>query len=213
LPNQPIVVSVAGGDISADGPIPNDLLLIAQALAGPGFATVELRDGRITLTGSVAPFARDAAVNAAGEMVGPSNVVDQLELLPPPPPIPPEVVQRELAALPPITFDNNKATLTAAGQASVVKAAELLRRNPPMRVRIEGHTDSNGSAQANLVLSKARAQTVLNALVSLGIRADRLFAIGYGESRLKVPDTSPESRAINRRVEIVVEPPPPLPPR
>jgi len=164
------------------------------------------------LTGNVTPFAREAAVSAAGELVGESNVVDQLELLPPPPlmPMPPEVMQRELNELPPITFANDKATLTAAGQASVVRAAELLRRNPRAKVRVEGHTDTSGSAEANLVLSLARARTVLNALVSLGIKADRLSAVGYGETRPKVvPDISPESRAINRRVEFFVEPPPP----
>jgi outer membrane protein OmpA-like peptidoglycan-associated protein len=210
LPSQTIVVTISGGDISADGPIPNDLLLIAQALSGPGSAVIELRDGRITLSGRVTPFAQEAAVSAAGELVGESNVVDQLEMLPPPPPLGgPEGLQRELNQLPPITFDNNKATLTVAGQASVAKAAELLRRMPLGKVRIEGHTDTNGSAEANLVLSQARARTVLNALVLLGIKSDRLIAIGRGEAQPKVPDTSPENRAINRRVEFVAEPPPP----
>jgi outer membrane protein OmpA-like peptidoglycan-associated protein len=120
--------------------------------------------------------------------------------------MPPEAIQHELSELPLITFENNKATLSPAAQATVVRVAELLRRNQMVRIRIEGHTDTNGTAAANLTLSQARAQSVLNALVTLGIRADRLTAIGYGEDRPKVPDTSPENRAINRRVEFVVEP-------
>jgi outer membrane protein OmpA-like peptidoglycan-associated protein len=202
---QAVLITITGNQISSDRPIPNDLLLVAQALVGPGQATVEVRDGRITLSGRVPPPAREAAVSAAGQLFGESNVVDQLELLPPPSAMPPEAIQHELSELPPITFDNDKATLTADGQATVVRAAGLLRRNVAVRVRIEGHTDNDGSAAANLTLSQARAQSVLNALVTLGIRADRLTAVGYGEDRPKVPNTSPENRALNRRVEFVVE--------
>ncbi len=204
LPNPTVTVTIAAGEITSDSPIPNDLLLVAQALAGPGEAKVELRDGHITLSGRVPPFARDAAVSAAADLVGPSNVDDQLALLPPPPPMPPEEVGRELGQLPPITFANDSATLTPAAQAIVVRAAELLRLNPFVHIRIEGHTDSNGTPAANLKLSQTRAQSVLNALVALGIQADRLSAVGYGAQRPKVPDTTPAAHAINRRVEFVV---------
>jgi outer membrane protein OmpA-like peptidoglycan-associated protein len=123
---------------------------------------------------------------------------------PTPTPAPSPSVQAQLGALPPVTFENNSATLTAQGQAVVANVADILKANPTIRVSIEGHTDTNGSAGSNLALSQARAQTVLNSLVSLGIAADRLTAAGYGESRPKVPDTSDENRAINRRVEFVV---------
>lgn len=205
-PLPSILVTVAGDRITADGPIPDEVLAIAKALGNPPHATVELRDGRITLAGRVSPRAHDAALEAAGQVAGPSNVVDELQPLPPPvPPMPPEVMQRELTAIPPITFENDSATLTAAGRTAVEEAADLLRRNLRVKVRIEGHTDGNGSAARNLTLSQARAQAVLDALVSLGIAADRLSAIGFGETRPKVPDTSADNRAINRRVEFVVE--------
>lgn len=160
----------------------------------------DLRDGKMTLTGVVASDAlRDAAATAAGEIVGPGNVVEALTVVPPP-----EVVQRELTELPQITFENNSATLTAEGQAAVAQAAEILRANPGANVRIEGHTDSSGTAESNLELSRARARTVLDALVALGIPATRLSSEGFGETRPRVPDTSPQNQALNRRVEFVV---------
>ena len=162
--------------------------------------TIELRDGKLTLTGTVeSSLIRDAAIAASGQAVTAANVVDRLVVS-----VPPEVVQRGLTDLPQITFENDSATLTAAGQAAVAKAAELLRTSPGAKVRIEGHTDGNGTPASNLVLSRARARSVMDSLISLGISADRLTAAGFGETRPKVPDTSAENRAINRRVEFVV---------
>ncbi|GIH08051.1 hypothetical protein Rhe02_61180 [Rhizocola hellebori] len=162
-------------------------------------ASILLRDGEITLTGTVESVAvRDAIVAAAGQAVSASKVTDRLQVKAP------VGVQRELTDLPKITFENDLATLTVEGQAAVVKAAEILRANPNAKVRIEGHTDSNGTPESNLVLSQARAQAVLDALVAQGISADRMTAAGFGETRLQVLGSTPEDHAINRRVEFVV---------
>jgi len=172
-------------------------------------ATVDLRDGRITLTGTVASReAKDAAVRAATRATGSASTVDNQLVVAAPPPttLPPQEVQARLAALPPITFESGSATLTAGGQAVVANAAAILAANPDVRVRIEGHTDSRGAADANQALSQERAQTVLLMLQSLGIAANRMTAVGYGESRPKVPDTSEANMAINRRVDFVVLP-------
>jgi outer membrane protein OmpA-like peptidoglycan-associated protein len=79
-----------------------------------------------------------------------------------------------------------------------------LRANPSAKVRIEGHTDSNGTPESNLLLSQARAQAVLDALVAQGIAADRLTAVGLGETRLQALGTTEADHAVNRRVEFVV---------
>ncbi|HZM80259.1 MAG TPA: OmpA family protein [Candidatus Limnocylindrales bacterium] len=162
---------------------------------------IELREGRISLAGVVeSAVVRDTAVAAAGKAVGAGNVTDQLTVA-----APPEEVQRALISLPPITFENDSAVLTPEGQAAVAKAAEVLRANPAVVVRIEGHTDATGSAASNLALSQARAQAVMDSLIAQGIAAGRLSAVGLGETRLKVPDTTPENRAINRRVEFIIQ--------
>lgn len=157
-------------------------------------ATAQLTDGVITLSGTVASKAiKDAAVNA-GSSSG-TTVVDLLAVA---------EVQAQLIDLPPVTFLDNSATLTADGQAALVKAATILQANPAVRVSIEGHTDTRGSAASNLRLSQARAQTVLEVLVSLGVARDRLTSAGFGESRLRVPDDTAANKALNRRVEFIV---------
>lgn len=78
---------------------------------------------------------------------------------------------------------------------------KLLREDPSVRVRIEGHTDSIGGQESNLMLSKKRAENVRDYLVrNFGIVTERLLAIGYGEERPVADNATPEGRARNRRV-------------
>ncbi|GHJ45593.1 hypothetical protein Cs7R123_29350 [Catellatospora sp. TT07R-123] len=158
-------------------------------------ASVELREGALTLTGTIkTQAAKDAIADAA--VASGATVIDQMKV----------EVQQALISLPPVTFLDNRTVLTAAGQAALVRAAQILTENPEVKVRIEGHTDTIGTAESNLALSRARAKTVVDFLVAHGVSADRLTSVGYGESRLKVPDTTETNRAINRRVEFIVLP-------
>jgi outer membrane protein OmpA-like peptidoglycan-associated protein len=79
-----------------------------------------------------------------------------------------------------------------------------LQENPTLRVEIAGHTDSDGSELYNLRLSQARAQAVVDYLVSRGISPDRLVARGYGESRPVAPNDTPENKQKNRRTELKI---------
>jgi outer membrane protein OmpA-like peptidoglycan-associated protein len=171
---------------------------VLRALRGGATdATVQLRDGALTLTGTVSSAqVRDAAVAAAARAAGgASAVTDRLTVV---------AVQQQLVDLPPVTFLLGSATLTADGRAVVAHVADVLAANPAIRIRIEGHTDTNGTPQSNVVLSLARAQTVRDTLISLGVGADRMTAVGLGQAGLKVPDDTPANQAINRRVEFVV---------
>jgi outer membrane protein OmpA-like peptidoglycan-associated protein len=170
-------------------------------------ATVELRDNRIRLTGAVSSAAaKQAAVTAARTAIGAAGpVADELTVAQTPAASAPQA-QQKLLALPPITFLSDSATLTPAGRAAVAQASTVLQANPGVNVRIEGHTDSVGSPEHNLALSRARAQQVRSTLQSLGVAAERMTSDGFGESRLKVPDTSAANQAINRRVEFIVQP-------
>lgn len=85
-------------------------------------------------------------------------------------------------------------------------ATALIKEDPLSTMVVEGHTDSQGGATYNQDLSQHRAQAVRDYLVSRGIASDRITAQGFGFSRSVADNASPEGRANNRRVEIVVKP-------
>ena len=62
----------------------------------------------------------------------------------------------------------------------IIRLADFLKQNPDRRARIEGHTDSTGSIETNLVLSQRRAESVADALVAAGVPRDRIVATGLG---------------------------------
>jgi OOP family OmpA-OmpF porin len=102
------------------------------------------------------------------------------------------------------TFGPNNVALSDAGSALLDEAIEILAANPASNLIVEGHTDSQGDAAANLELSQRRAEAVVAYLVEGGIEADRLTAIGYGEERPIADNVSEVGRAQNRRIEFVV---------
>ena len=80
----------------------------------------------------------------------------------------------------------------------------LLKENPAMRIEVSGHTDSEGSPQANQVLSENRAKAVFDYLISKEIAADRLAYIGYGQTNPIASNDTEAGRAQNRRTEFKV---------
>jgi OOP family OmpA-OmpF porin len=77
-----------------------------------------------------------------------------------------------------------------------------LGEKPGATLIIEGHTDSTGSAAYNQQLSERRAKAVRDYFVSKGIAGSQIETLGYGEEMPRVSNTTPEGRAINRRVDI-----------
>ena len=78
-----------------------------------------------------------------------------------------------------------------------------MKDNAAVKFEIGGHSDSDGDDASNLKLSQSRADAVRDKLILMGIDATRLTAKGYGESKPLVPNSSPENKANNRRVEFV----------
>jgi OmpA-OmpF porin, OOP family len=103
-----------------------------------------------------------------------------------------------------VLFEVNGADLQPGAQVELLRLIEYLKRNPDRNILIEGHTDSTGSSEYNLQLSQLRAQSVESFLVGNGVPADRVRAIGYGETRPEAPNDSATGRQQNRRVEIVI---------
>ena len=109
-----------------------------------------------------------------------------------------------IVSLPDILFDTNEATLKDEAKVVIAKLAGILLILPELNLRVEGHTDSTGSADYNQGLSERRATTVRDFLAEQGIGGQRMMAVGYGLTRPVADNSTREGRAENRRVEIVI---------
>ena len=105
-----------------------------------------------------------------------------------------------------ILFERASAELDASSSTTLARLTEAVKSCPDVIVRIEGHTDLEGSAEANQVLALRRAKSVMNHLVRAGVDVRQLEPVGYGEGRPVAPNDTKESRAKNRRIEFVVRP-------
>jgi outer membrane protein OmpA-like peptidoglycan-associated protein len=103
-----------------------------------------------------------------------------------------------------IYFDVNKDVVKPESYGALNDIAKILNEVPDVKVKITGHTDSDGQDDANLDLSKRRAASVKAELAkSFGVNADRLETDGMGESQHVAPNDTPSNKALNRRVEFV----------
>ena len=105
-----------------------------------------------------------------------------------------------------ITFDTAQAGVKPQFYGVLNNLASTLNQFPETRVQIAGHTDNVGSDASNLQLSQQRANSVRTYLASTGVAAQRMQAVGYGESRPIADNSSDYGRAQNRRVEVTLIP-------
>jgi outer membrane protein OmpA-like peptidoglycan-associated protein len=102
-----------------------------------------------------------------------------------------------------IHFDVDKATIKPQSEATIAQIAQIMQQNPTWRFRVEGHTDSDGGYQHNMVLSQQRAQAVVNDLINrYKIGRSRLVPVGYGYSHPVASNATEAGKALNRRVEL-----------
>jgi outer membrane protein OmpA-like peptidoglycan-associated protein len=104
-----------------------------------------------------------------------------------------------------VYFDFDRFTLTDAAQRILAQAVEAMKADPTLRVRIEGHTCSIGTAEYNLALGDRRARSVQQYLVANGIAADRLTTVSFGEEQPKHDNSREETRRLNRRAAMTVQ--------
>ena len=108
---------------------------------------------------------------------------------------------RAVAGLERIHFAYNQFTLDDQSRLTLEQNAIYMRNNPAVKLVIEGHCDDRGSDEYNLALGERRAAAAKNYLVSLGVAAERLSIISYGEEQPLVPAANEEGWAKNRRAE------------
>ena len=106
-----------------------------------------------------------------------------------------------------VLFTSGKATLLPAALSGLDNVVTALKSTPDRNVVVEGHTDSQGARSFNMDLATKRAQAVRDYIVSRGLPAETVKAAGIGPDRPIGENNTPEGRANNRRVEIVVSPP------
>jgi outer membrane protein OmpA-like peptidoglycan-associated protein len=103
-----------------------------------------------------------------------------------------------------IFFDTDKFVLKPESMTELAKLLQLLKNNPAIRIEISGHTDNQGTAEHNLVLSKNRALAVYDYLIANGIAKERLAYAGFGMTRPVDTNETEQGRASNRRTEFRV---------
>ncbi|MBO9375914.1 OmpA family protein [Sphingomonas histidinilytica] len=103
-----------------------------------------------------------------------------------------------------VVFETGKADLKPGAAQRLQPLAQYLQANKDVKVRIDGHTDSQGSDGYNQQLSEARAQSVRNALAGLGVAPDRITAVGHGEAQPVADNRNAAGRQQNRRVEVTL---------
>jgi peptidoglycan-associated lipoprotein len=167
-----------------------------------------------TLDGQTVGFAREEVVAVVFETPAPPPraaapaapvvaVAPPAAAAPAPPPaaLPPAV----RAVLRDLQFEFDRWELTPEARRTLDELAVALKNFPNLRIGIEGHADERGTTEYNLALGARRAQSARDYLVSLGIVADRLETISYGEERPLDPAHNEMAWALNRRAHFVVQ--------
>ncbi len=116
----------------------------------------------------------------------------------------PEVCEEQLAevqAASKIAFEPGSATVAAESRDALNQIADILRECGPIRLEIQGHTDSQGREEMNEQLSQARAQSILNELRGRRVPTSSFSAVGYGETQPIADNDTEEGREENRRIE------------
>ena len=103
-----------------------------------------------------------------------------------------------------IMFDINRAVLKDQYRGELSELSTILNKYEDTNILLEGHTDSTGTEEHNLELSKQRSQSVANYLATQNVNPTRFTIMGYGESQPMVSNDTSDGRAQNRRVEVAI---------
>ncbi len=103
-----------------------------------------------------------------------------------------------------LKFENDKAIILKESYGDLESLTNILLMRPDLNIRLEGHTDSDGTAEYNLNLSKNRVNAVKAFFVANGVDADRVETAYYGESKPIADNNTEEGQAKNRRVEMTI---------
>jgi len=101
-----------------------------------------------------------------------------------------------------VLFDTNSAKVKSEAYQMLTEAVVIMKKNPDLKVEVDGHADSTGTPEYNMTLSEKRAEAVKKHFVDQGIDPDRLTTKGFGITKPAASNKTKEGRAQNRRVEL-----------
>jgi len=110
------------------------------------------------------------------------------------------IARKDLQA---VNFRTGSVELMEPSHAALDKIAATAQKYPNLKLRVEGHTDAQGSDASNLTLSQGRADSVRAYLITAGVPAEQVVAAGFGESRPVATNETSDGRGLNRRVEFL----------
>jgi OOP family OmpA-OmpF porin len=155
-----------------------------------------------------------ASVSACGGTITFADTTPiRIAVAPPPPepePLPPpkkevKIRDNRMEISEKIQFAYNDSRILEVSFEMMDELAKVMQENPHVqKVRIEGHASSEGSDELNMALSNARAHAVRAYLIAKGVSADRLAAVGYGETKPIATNDTEAGRETNRRVEFQI---------
>lgn len=185
-------------------------LVALQALSRLENAEASIADGVVAIHGAAFNETSVAAINRLMAHELPQGFASQLAIAPGPeagPQLSAKACQTELnrlATLNTVLFETGDAAIQEHSHGFLDRIAYAAQKCGQIRLEVSGHTDSNGSGPENLALSERRAQAVVDFMRDAGVSADRLVAIGYGESRPLQGNDTDAGKAANRRIEFRV---------
>ncbi len=163
-----------------------------------------LKDGDEVMKYHTDPLKADTdggSVNDGTEVANGTNPLDPSDDVPKPKKEELKIEAGKAIVLEGVVFETGKSVITPSSETVLEQAYNTLAQNPEVGVEIRGYTDNAGKASTNVKLSQSRAESVMAWLIAKGISADRVTAKGYGPADPVAPNTTPEGKAKNRRIE------------
>ena len=101
-----------------------------------------------------------------------------------------------------VLFETAKWDINSQAFQKLGEVIEVMKKNPSLKLEVQGYTDNRGAAAFNMKLSEKRANAIMEYFIDNGIESGRISAKGFGLSNPATTNDTPEGRAINRRVEL-----------
>lgn len=195
--------------VGAPGGFANAATAALGALSRLSTGSLTISDREVKLSGDAFydAAAEEIRDGFAGEMPRGWRVDTEISTRPPASAVDATVCQQlfaELLAIGDIRFVSGQASIDDDSRGLMDRLVEVALRCPMASLEIGGHTDSDGDEEANMRLSERRAQAVLEYMLRAGLPADRLYAVGYGQTDPVASNDTAEGKAQNRRIEFKV---------